>query len=102
MILEFRGGRIEATPENSAIFIGKTLLNGMYVDLDDDYLFLPADPEVIECYEELKVQAAQEGIPVYELDSYDPESPPFCFCINALCRVFREEVEWLTSEHKDE
>lgn len=90
MKINVHGRDVEATPENSAIFTGSTLLNGMYTDLDDDYVFIP---EELDSYPELALTAKYESIPVYDIKCYDPTSPPFCFMINALCRMFREEVE---------
>ena len=102
MILDFKNQEIEATPKNAAIFTGRTLLNGMYVDMDTDYLFLPADEQVITTYPEVKKQAIEEGIPVYEIITYDPEEAPFCFVINALCRVFRHEIDYELRDKTDE
>jgi hypothetical protein len=93
MILELKGEQYELNRENTVIFTGETLLNGIYLDRDDDYLFLPNDGEVIPCYQELEDALAGEGVTVYELDSYDPIAQPFCFIINALCRVFRSELD---------
>lgn len=93
MLISVNDIEYEANCENSAIFTGTTLLNGMYTDLDDDYVFIP---EELDNYPELATKAEDESIPVYELSEYDPNSPPFCFIINALCRVFRQEVDELT------
>lgn len=93
MILSIHNKEFEVTPENSAAFTGNTLMNGMYTDLDDDYVFIP---EQIDGYDSLITQAINEGIPVYELEEYDPNAPPFCFMINALCRIFRDEVNELS------
>lgn len=95
MRIDVHGLEINVTPENSAIFTGTTLLNGLYVDMDDDYVFIP---EELPKYPEVALTAKSEGVPVYQLESYDPEATPFVFIINALCRVFREEIEVVTSE----
>lgn len=93
MIIGINDSEVDATPENSVIFVGETLLNGVYVDDDDDYLFIPEDLEAVINYPELALALKYEGVPVYELEEYDPFSPPFCFIINALCRVFQAEIE---------
>lgn len=98
MLIGLSGGEYEARPENAAIFEGKTLINGLYVDLDDDYLYIPNEPGYIPKYSQVREQAVAEGIPVYNLDSYDPESSPFCFIINAMCRLFRDEIDCLLIE----
>lgn len=95
MIFSVHGEEFEATPENAAVFTGTTLIKGLYIDYPDTYLFIPDDPEIIPEFEEIAVQAELSGIPRYELESYDPEAQPFCFIINALCRVFRGEVDQL-------
>jgi hypothetical protein len=98
MKIEVHGLEFDANPANSAIFMGKTLLNGIYTDLDDDYVFIPAE---LPNYPEVAFKAKLEGIPVYEIDSYDPEATPFVFMINALCRLFREEVEVIDGNQGD-
>ena len=92
MIIGINGCEIEATPANTAIFTGETLLNGIYVDADDDYLFIPQDLEAVTNYPELALSLKFEGVPVYDLQGYDPEDQPYCFMINALCRVFACEI----------
>lgn len=91
MIIGINGCEIEATPANAAIFTGETLLNGIYVDQDDDYVFIPE--EVINNYVQVIEVMESENIPIYELATYDPEAQPFCFMINGLCRVFACEIE---------
>jgi hypothetical protein len=93
MIFNVHGEEFEATPENAAIFTGTTLIQGLYIDYPDNYLFVPDDPEIIPDFAAIAARADEEGIPIYELDSYDPESEPFCFIINALCRVWRDEID---------
>jgi hypothetical protein len=83
----------EATPANTVIFTGTTLLNGIYTDLGEDYVFLPEF--AVTDYPEVAAQLEQEHIAVYEMDSYDPNAAPFCFMINGLCRVFRCELDEL-------
>lgn len=93
MRIAIESTEFEATPENAAIFTGDTMLSGVYVDLDDDYVFLPHNEEYIPNYAELALTLRHEGVPVYDLKTYDPESVPFCFIINALCRMFRNEID---------
>lgn len=92
-MIGINGCEIEATPANAAIFTGETLLNGIYVDQDDDYVFIPE--EVINNYVQVIEVMESENIPIYELATYDPEAQPFCYMINGLCRVFRLEIEAL-------
>lgn len=93
MQVSVEGQVFESNPANTVIFTGTTLLNGIYVDQDDDYLFIPEG--VIGNYEEVTELMQAEDIAVYEMDSYDPEAVPFCFMINGLCRVFRCELDEL-------
>lgn len=93
MIIGINGSEVEATPENAVIFTGETMMNGIYVDGEDDYLFIPEDLEAVTNYPEIALTLKFEGIPVYDLDEYDPTAQPFCFMINALCRVFRCEID---------
>jgi hypothetical protein len=98
MILELKGEHYDLNRENTVIFTGETLLNGSFTDMDDDYLFLPNDPEIIPGYQEVEDALIAEGVTVYELDEYDPTAQPFCFIINALCRVFRSELDVVLTE----
>lgn len=91
MHIEVKNMQYEATPANTAVFIGKTLLNGIYTDLGDDYVFIPEGS--VEGYDEVTSLLVQEQVAVYELESYDPNAQPFCFMINGLCRVFRCELD---------
>lgn len=83
----------EATPANAIIFTGDTMLCGVYIDLDDDYVFLPHNEEYIPNYPEIALGLKHEGVAVYDLQAYDPNAQPFCFIINALCRMFRNEID---------
>lgn len=83
----------EATPANTVIFTGDSMLAGVYCDLDDDYVFLPHNEEYIPNYPEIALTLMYEGVEVHELGGYDPNAQPFCFIINALCRMFRNEIE---------
>ena len=85
-----------ATPANAVIFTGETLIQGLYIDLDDDYLFISDE---IPNYPEVALTAKYEGIPVYDLDTYDPTAPPFCYIINFMCRMFAQEVEIICGEN---
>lgn len=94
MKLELNSQSFEATPANSVIFLSEeTLLAGIYVDLDDDYVFLPQNEDYIPNYPEIALTLKYEGVPVYDLQTYDPNAQPFCFIINALCRMFRNEID---------
>jgi len=89
----------EANEGNTVIFTGETMLSGIYTDIDDDYVFVPEG--VMTNYSEVTQLMTEQNIPVYELDSYDPEAQPFCFMINALCRIFRQELDVLKVGDED-
>lgn len=93
MRISVLGMEYEATPANTVIFTGTTLLNGVYSDLDDDYVFLPE--YAVDGYSDVVDLLVGEHITVYDMESYDPTAQPFCFMINGLCRVFRSEIETL-------
>jgi hypothetical protein len=86
----------EANAENTAIFVGTTLLNGVYTDLDDDYVFIPENDS--QDYANVVVRLVQEGVTAYRMDGYDSNSEPFCFIINSLCRAFKKELDGLKIE----
>lgn len=81
----------EATPDNSCIFEGTTLIQGIFIDLEENYLFLPT--EILDNSQELYREAQEEGIAYHTLLDYDPEAEPFVYIINAMCRMFAREVE---------
>lgn len=84
----------EATPQNTAIFIGSTLLNGIYSDIPpDNYVFIPE--EYMTNYDEVVALMTEQGIATYQLEAYDPEAEPFCYMINARCRLFGLELDQL-------
>lgn len=93
MRIEVRNYEYEATPDNTHIFIGETLLNGVYTDLDDDYVFIPQSES--RDYVKLAVGLKKEGVEYSKLQEYDPEEEPYCYMINALCRQFRNEIDYI-------
>jgi hypothetical protein len=96
MRIEVNNCEYEANTENTAIFTGSTLLNGIYTDLDDDYVFIPENDS--QEYANVVVRLVQEDITAYRMDGYDPNAQPFCFIISALCRQFRNELDELKVE----
>ncbi len=94
MFVNIHGEQYEFRDDNSIFYLGDTLIHGIYADLEEDeYVFIPT--EVIGNIEQVLDAAEDEGIPLVELLQYDPEEEPFRFIINALCRFFRREVEYL-------
>lgn len=93
MYLNVHGEKFEINDENAVLYTGDTLINGVYADYNTEYLFIPL--EAIEEPDVLLDIVEEEGVPVVELYRYDPEDEPFCFIINALCRYFRREIDYL-------
>lgn len=94
MYVNIDGEKYEFRDDNTIVYLGDTLIHGIYVDLpDEEYIFLPT--EVISDLEGVLDSLEEENIPVVELRKYDPDEEPFCFIINALCRYFRREVDSL-------
>ena len=96
MYVNIHGNKFELNSDNSTYYTGETLIEGLYIDLDDDYIFIPtesmADPEaVLDIVED-------ECIPVSEIVSYDPNADPFKYIINAMCRYFAEEIDCLNED----
>jgi len=95
MRIEVDNAEYEATPTNTIIFIGETLINGIYTDLDPepDYVMIPATPTT--GYIQLATNLYQEGIPAVRIDSYDPNADPYVHMIAGICRAFRHELDRL-------
>jgi hypothetical protein len=92
MYVNIFGERYEFDKDNTMYFTGETLIHGLYADInEDDYLYVPTD--LMEHPEEILDAIVDERIPVIDLVYYDPEEPPFCFIINAMCRLFSHEID---------
>lgn len=97
LFLNVNGECYEAGPDNTIIFAGDTLITGVYLDLpEDQYLFIPDD--VCTDYESVLERLIDEDVPIWDLQTYDPEEEPFIYIINAMCRLFAKEVEVVTRE----
>lgn len=98
MHIEVANAQYEATPDNTILVIGTTLLNSIYTDIGDDYVVIPAVPT--RGYIQLAVALHNEGVPTVRLDrdEYDPTAEPYVHIINGLCRAFRKELDGLTVE----
>jgi hypothetical protein len=97
MFVNILGEHYEFRDDNSVVYLGETLIHGIYADLpDEQYIFIPS--ECIDDFEVVTSLVEADGIPVVELRRYDPEEEPFRFIINALCRYFSREVDNLDEE----
>jgi hypothetical protein len=87
----FDGSQYEANPTNSIVLCYENdMMNGLYIDMDDDYAFVSADEEF---YPELALTAVHEGILVVDVESFDAEDAPHCWVINALVRATIQTAE---------
>lgn len=95
MEIQVDNARYEATPLNTVMYIGETLLNCIYTDLGDDYVTIPA--KLSREYVQTAVGLHNEGVPVERVHTgeYDPTAEPFVHIINGLCRAFRHEIDRL-------
>ncbi len=93
MHIEAKNCEFDATPDNAVLIIGTTLLNSIYVDMQDDYFVIPAVPN--RDYIQLAVALHNEGVPTLRVDrdEYDPTAEPFVHVINGLCRAFGKELD---------
>ena len=94
MRIEVSNTEYDATPDNSILIIGATLLNSVYTDMGEDYVVIPAVPS--KGYIQLAVALHNEGIPTLRVDEYDPNAEPYVHIIDGLCRAFRKELDVLT------
>ena len=102
MFLNIHGENYEIDQDNAIYFTGDTLIEGLYVDVsEDDYLFIPSEAVEEEVLPDLLDSLTQERIHVVDLVYYDPEEPPFCFIINALCRYFAREIDCTLGDEDD-
>lgn len=78
-------GEVEANSDNSYIITAQNdMLNGLFVDRDEEYTFIPEDTEG---YPELALTAVGEGITVLDVQSYDATAEPWIWVINSLARM---------------
>ena len=79
------GFEYNANATNSLIFCYENeMMNGLYIDMDDDYAFISADEEF---YPELALTAVSEGIRVIDVEQFDEVDAPHCWILNALGRL---------------
>ncbi len=75
----------DVTQDNAAVLTyPNDMMNGIYIDLDDSYMFISS---FSADYEALAEDAVASG--VYEIevnDDFDPEETPHCYVINSLAR----------------
>lgn len=102
MYVNIHGNVYEFEPENTTVFYGETMINGIYFDFpeEDTYLFVPE--EVLENYDEVASEVICEGAAEIELNRYDPQAEPYLFIINAMCRLFAREVEVCVDHDEDD
>lgn len=95
MEIQVDNARYEATPQNTVMYIGETLLNCVYTDLGDDYVVIPA--ELTREYVQRAIELHREGVPIQRVNAgeYDPTAEPFVHIINGQCRAFRHELDRL-------
>jgi hypothetical protein len=99
MYLNIQGECYEVTKDNSIMFIGETLIHGLYADVgEDDYFFIPTEAMDEDAVEPLLDALEEEGVKIADLLEYDPEAEPFRYIINALCRYFGREIECLDED----
>ncbi len=85
MILEFDGQHIQVDANNGELFIfDNDMMNGLYADFDDDYVFISADTPN---FAEIEEHVDDEGIEVTLVHQYNAADAPYCFIINSLARM---------------
>jgi hypothetical protein len=70
-------------------------MDGLYVDLDDDYCFIP---KFVPGYVEVETIAMGIGIPQVEVSVVDLTEAPHCWVVNALARCVVGQFELLLEE----
>lgn len=93
MRIEVDNASYDAVAENTVVYIGNTLLNSIYTDLDEDYSVIPAIPS--KGYAQLVIELQRQGVPIERVTEYDPTAEPYVYIINGLCRAFRSELDVL-------
>lgn len=82
----------ELDVERSFILTGHGIMDGVYIDTPTDYGFVPEDAEE---YEGMMLWALDEGIVQRPFNpaTFDPNTEPYCYVINALCKRFKGELD---------
>lgn len=93
-------GSYDATPENAYILeYPNDFMNGLFVDLDDDYFFVPS---FVPGYVEVETQALGIGIPKIEIVEYNLSEPPHLWVASALGRCVVGQFEQLLTDYHQE
>ena len=84
----------QATPNNAYImYYDNDILNGLYVDLDEEYLFLSAHHRF---YNKLEIEkrATSAGILTCQMHGeVDMTQPPHCYVMGGLGRFIAQSAE---------
>lgn len=82
MLLAIGAEQIEANPTNASFFrYDNDMLNGLYVDIGQQYLFVS---EHFPHYPRVREIGMAEGIEEVQYGSPDLEEAPHCWIINSL------------------
>jgi hypothetical protein len=96
MIVVVNNSEFEAHPENAAVIrCTNDMMNGFFVDYPDTYAFIPAETDG---YELIFDHAVDEGIPVYDIEAYNPDMEPFKWIVNCLARLTVQAAQELLEE----
>lgn len=85
-------GSVPIRPDNAIILTyPNDMMNGMFVDMDEQYCFIQADSDA---YEDILEKAREEGIPEAEVgDQADLTEYPHCYVIQSLARFVMDAAE---------
>lgn len=85
----------ELDVEHSYILTGHGIMDGVYVDTPTDYGFVD---EGSPYYEDTMLWALDLGIVQrpFNPETFDANTEPYCYVINALCKRFRSELDTLS------
>lgn len=91
MIIDTGANQYEATNDNAVYMrYPNNMMNGLYVDMDDEYLFLS---EHSEFFNTVITAALLQGIPTVEVSGYHAAEPPHCYVIASLGRFVASSAE---------
>lgn len=92
MIIDNGKNQYQATAENAVYyrFPKNDILNGLYLDLDEDYLFISQHSEF---FNRIITAALLEGIPNKPVHEFNPDEAPYIYMISHLGRFVATSAE---------
>lgn len=97
--MKINHGEIDCNPDNTYILqYPNDMLNGVIIDLDDNYAFIPQVDDGVN-YNGFQAQLAAEGIETVVLgEDVDMTEPPHCWVLQSMIKCVVKSAEALLDQ----